>query len=522
MFPFDPRLLITDIGFAFAVLGTLAAGIFVLYKSPRQTLNRIFFLYCVSVSIFLASHIVGINIVDSALSRKVLFFNLSTVITSALTAHWILALVGREKSQRKIIAVLYVVALAVVAFFLFFPDSFLLPSRPFLYFPNYYVRGEYYYFSDLFFYPVIIYTFFHAIAAYIKTDIVLRRRIRYVLIGIIYGYIVSSLPALPLYGYDFDPVLSSLVGLYVIPLVYGLVKEELMDVHVIAKQALGYSFFIGGIGVVIAAMNYLNTYLVLRAPSFSAWAVPLFSGFLALCLAGIVWKKLKQNEELKYEFITVITHKFRTPLTYLKWSVENLRRAATEEDRDKALKGIAYAERRLSELTAVLIDSAQAENKEHSYALNSVAVGVLIDRAVRETLSDVQAKKIQLRFQVDRAAYVVADENKVAYALQAVLGNAVAYTPEQGTITVSTMSSGRKMRIVVQDTGIGIDKGNLNRIFDKFYRTHEARLADTEGLGIGLFIAKNVIERQGGRIWADSEGLGKGATFTIELIRGRP
>ncbi len=521
MSPVSPELIITDIGFIAAALGSLGAGIFVLYKSAKKPLNRVFFLYAITAAIFFLSHVIGINIPDPELSRRVFLFNMSTILGSVLTAHWVLALVGRDKSQKKILIAFYALAFIIICFFLTFPDGFLKPSRPILYFPNYYVQGEYYYLGDLFFYLVVIYFFSHAISAYIKADIVLRKRIRYVFTGILCGYALGLLPALPLYGYDFDPILSSLTGLYIIPLIYGLVKEELMDVHVIAKQAFGYTVLIGGIGITIAGLNYLNVYLVLNTPDFPSWIVPFLSGIIAVGIASLVWKKLKQNEELKYEFITVITHKFRTPLTYLKWSIESLRKAPSAEEREDALKNMEHAEQRLYELTDVLIDSAQSENREHSYKLTPVNISRLMGKIINETLSDAQSKKVDIRFNTDWSAKVLADENKIAYALQAVLGNAIAYTPEHGTVLVSIVSFARKIRITVRDSGIGIAKENIIHIFDKFYRTHQARLEDTEGLGIGLFITKNIIERQSGRIWAESEGVGKGTTFTIELVRAR-
>jgi signal transduction histidine kinase len=113
---------------------------------------------------------------------------------------------------------------------------------------------------------------------------------------------------------------------------------------------------------------------------------------------------------------------------------------------------------------------------------------------------------------------VLADRAKVNMALTNILNNAVNFTPAGGTITIGTAVRNKdEVWISVRDSGIGLEKDQLDQIFEEFYQVEDHMIRKVGGLGIGLCISKAIAEAHGGRIWADSPGLKQGATFTLAL-----
>lgn len=109
------------------------------------------------------------------------------------------------------------------------------------------------------------------------------------------------------------------------------------------------------------------------------------------------------------------------------------------------------------------------------------------------------------------------DKRRMLFALQIIVDNAISYTPRTGKVSVTVSTESSSVYVQVIDSGIGIAKEDMSRLFNKFWRSKEAKTTDTEGMGIGLFMAREIIERHDGQIYATSEGLGKGSTFTIRL-----
>ena len=358
------ELFFTNIGFTISVLVSLGAGVSVYLKGKDLAPNKAFFFLMLAVGIFQTAHVVGINISDPALSRFFLMFTVATIFTACFTAQLVFAVLGELSRRKADLIVMYAIAISLVLFFVSRPETFLLNSSPKLYLPNYYVPGDYYWILIAFFGLSTVHFMSVLISALLKSrDPIVRNRLKYFMLSIILGYVAGSSAFFLVYDIPVDPIFAILIGLHTIPLAYGILKYELMDIRVAAKRAFVYAVAVGLVSFIINIINLGNNYFLTRNPNFSPWLLPFFSSIVAVAIGTFVWRKIKEVEALKYEFLTVITHKFRTPLTYIKWSLDELRGNPTPAERDRSVEQIRRANVKLVELTNVLIDMSELDDE---------------------------------------------------------------------------------------------------------------------------------------------------------------
>ncbi|OHA20285.1 MAG: hypothetical protein A2836_00985 [Candidatus Taylorbacteria bacterium RIFCSPHIGHO2_01_FULL_45_63] len=514
----DPRLLITNAGFTISIVISLGLGIFVYLRGPKQEKNIVFFILMLFATIFEVSHLLGINIENVNLSRTFFMLNAATMFIVPLNLHLLFCVADKIREKRKSLFAIYAAGIALFAFFMFFPDHFMLPSKPIFYFPNYYNRGDLYFLSDIYFFSILISLFYHYIRIYRRAGYILRNRLKYFLFAIIAGYTTGLTPLLPLYGIPFDPFLSSLFWFYGVFLGYAIFKYDLIDLHLIAKKAFLYGVSVAGVSLFIIVINTINEYITNHVPGFSPFIIPIASGFIAIGVAHFVWKRTEEADVLKYEFVNVVTHKFRTPLTYIGWSVNSLLGVQSEKERMAAIAGIKNANLRLVELTNILTETADSERSNYLYKFELANLASVAQGIIHEYQRQIEEKRLILHLLIDdNVPEILMDKKRMGFVIQVLFENALSYTPTGNSITIHITKKAKDILFSIQDTGIGIGKEDLSLVFSKFFRSKKATATDTEGMGVGLFIAKHIIERHDGKIWAESEGEGKGATFSIEL-----
>jgi signal transduction histidine kinase len=246
---------------------------------------------------------------------------------------------------------------------------------------------------------------------------------------------------------------------------------------------------------------------------------------LIVILSVIVYAigKIKDNESQKYEFITIIAHKFRTPLTSVKWLATSMIQKETDPYKKQDLDDISKSNQKLIDLTGTLIELTESANAgKASYVFERLSLCALV-RSTSDTLKDSFHNK-NIFFSVkcpDEDIFVKADRARLEFVIQTILENARNYTPPGRNVEVLVSRQHRKAVVTVVDRGIGIDQNDISRLFSKFYRAQNAKHFDTEGFGVGLYLAKSVTEHHHGKIKVSSEGLDKGSTFSIILPRIR-
>lgn len=213
-------------------------------------------------------------------------------------------------------------------------------------------------------------------------------------------------------------------------------------------------------------------------------------------------------------FIESASHEFRTPLSIIKSSTFIINRSEDAAKRAEKVSQIDDQANRISLLVEALLNVVRV-NAHTELTLDPLNINTLITSVQQNLREEAAARNLQIEFDLAAQPLMVnAETFYLTQAVQAVVQNAVRYTPDGGRITITTRKSDSQVVITVQDTGIGIEPEHLPHIFDVFYRVDKAR--STAGFGTGLAIASRVIALHGGHIDAQSQ-LGQGTTITIQL-----
>ncbi len=220
----------------------------------------------------------------------------------------------------------------------------------------------------------------------------------------------------------------------------------------------------------------------------------------------------------KSEFITVAAHQLRTPLTAVHWTFETLEKSITGPDKELIDNGLEVSVNLLKIVTD-LLDASKIESGKFGYDFKETDLVSFIDGLLKN--ANLLAKKFEVSVYFDKPSEPInisIDPNKLGLALSNIIDNGIKYNVKNGNITVKLEKMTDKPFIVltIKDTGIGVPKNDLKRLFTKFYRGENVVKEQTDGTGLGLYISRNIIVRHGGTIAVDST-LGRGTIFTITL-----
>ena len=222
------------------------------------------------------------------------------------------------------------------------------------------------------------------------------------------------------------------------------------------------------------------------------------------------------------DLIAVVSHDLKNPLSAILMQAElMLKRASvgSEETLHLLRVGVERIRRSATHMKALiedLLDLARIEAQRFALHLQSVESRVLLDEALLAASPLAEAKRITLAVELIDSPRLEADPERIFRVLSNLLGNAIKFTPEGGTITVRAEPRGDELLITVIDTGPGIAADHLPHVFERYWK---ARPASQAGAGLGLYIAKGIVEAHGGRIWAESSAGGARLIFTLPLTR---
>ena len=229
-------------------------------------------------------------------------------------------------------------------------------------------------------------------------------------------------------------------------------------------------------------------------------------------------EKLNQIETMRRRLIGDVSHELRTPLTAIKGSMEGLMDGVLPAT-NETYQQIHTEADRLNRLVDDLQELSRVEARAYQLDIRPMDVSTLARTVTKRLAPHSESKRISLDLELaPDLPRVLADEDRAVQVLTNLTGNALQYTPEGGRITISAERIDNEVQISVNDTGVGIPPEHLSHIFDRFYRVDKSRSRQSGGgSGIGLTIARALVEAHGGRIWAESAGDGRGSTFVFTL-----
>lgn len=230
--------------------------------------------------------------------------------------------------------------------------------------------------------------------------------------------------------------------------------------------------------------------------------------------------QFKELDRMKSDFIATLSHEFRTPLTSINMSVDILNQellGPLNERQRELIHTTKEDSQRLTKLARELLQLSKLESGRFHFKNEELSVPSLVESTIKPLQIQFQEKDVRMIMDVPAGLPpLVADEQQLSWVITNLVTNALKYTPSGGTVTIRVREEQRAILFEVQDTGVGIARENLEKIFDKFVQVKSPAAATPGSVGLGLAIAKEIVEAYGGRIWATSEP-GAGSVFSFYL-----
>jgi signal transduction histidine kinase len=514
------QLLLTVIGNLVSVVVLVVVGLFVYIQAPRALINRLFLFLSLSLGTY-AFLIAGAALQTTYESAYLWsFFTVLNVFIVMASVHLLLVTIDRDDEWRWFIRASYLIGFAILATALYQPAWFMEGVSPRGYFTYYRDVGWLYNVMMVYFVSFPLVALGRLFVEFFSVEG--ERRVRYGYYGFsfVLGFGLGLINYLFAIGVPVDPFFASLIGLSFIPMAYGIFAHRLLDVHIALVRAVYGAVAIGAIAAFFVFLIFANDFLERALPGLQFWMIPLLAATVAVVTSRLVWSQTQNADRLKYEFITIAAHKLRTPLTRIRWEVPTLlQRAGDDPVLKEGILRIDVANNRLIELTNILMEAAHTEDTAYGYKKEPIDLAVAIKNALGRFDTTIKEKNLSIVTSLDPAIKKpVGDPGRIASVVDVMIENAVMYNKNGGSVRIAvTQESAGRIRFTVSDTGIGVPEDDQGRIFSSFYRSDAAKRTDTEGVGIGLSIAKNIIQKHGGRMGFESVGNNKGATFWFTL-----
>jgi signal transduction histidine kinase len=283
-----------------------------------------------------------------------------------------------------------------------------------------------------------------------------------------------------------------------------------------------------GVCIAVAATVLSTSWIILN------WreVVPLILGviFFGFIIAGVILntiflvREVRRNEQ-QDSFLNAITHELKTPITSIRLYLETLQKRPVDEAQRREFYQVMLDDtQRLEGTVEGVLRAARVTQKNAALSRSIVAIGPMVQEAIdlarsRHHLTP-QALDWSPEGRPGEQLTVMGDREELFTAISNVLDNAVKYSPVDRSIRVAVQTPDlERIEIRVHDHGIGIPRGELKRVFKRFYRVLTPGASQVKGSGLGLFLVRVIARRHGGNARADSEGPGRGTTVTIELPR---
>ena len=514
-------------------------GFFVFFKNSRSMVNLTFFFHALSITVWLFGTFM--MFLNKGSMTEVIFWDrfiyIGVVFIPAFMYHFCLAITNRKGD--------FFLYLAY-----FFSTFFLIISRT-----DYFVKDVFVYQwgvhtkAQLFHHIFLVYFCSYAIVWFItvyryykKSNLASEKlQFKYFFIAFLLLFTIGPLAYLPAYGIGIYPF-SYLSGLiFVIILTYGITRHNLMDIKIIATEVFS------GLLILAALIPIFQTKSALEF--FMRVIVLLITIIFAALLVRSVHTEVRRREEMeqlaqklkktsdelakaneglkqldnaKSEFISIASHQLRTPLTAIKGFISMILDGDFGPLSEKIKNGLAktyIANERLIRLVDDLLDISRIESGKQKFQWSKVHLEDMAVPIVEELKNIAKMKGLKLVFHKPPkpTPLVVVDADKLHQVMMNFIDNSIKYTKIGKVEVFVTPEPKGSVTFCVKDTGLGIALDVKPFLFQKFSRGKGSFQIHTEGLGLGLYVAKLMIDAHKGKIWAESEGPDKGSSFCFSL-----
>jgi signal transduction histidine kinase len=231
--------------------------------------------------------------------------------------------------------------------------------------------------------------------------------------------------------------------------------------------------------------------------------------------------KLQELDRMKTEFVSLATHQLRSPLTAIKGYSSMILENSFGPIEDKArgaVDVIFQSSQKLVKVIEDFLNITRIELGTMKYEQSEFDFKALVESVSKELRVNVEKKGLQFSFEFNSTGNykLVGDSGKLAQVVGNLIDNAIKYTPK-GWIKVSLNQIDGKIRLTVADNGVGMPAEVIPKLFQKFSRASDAGEVNITGTGLGLYVAKQIVDGHHGKIWAESDGVGKGSRFVVEI-----
>jgi len=290
-------------------------------------------------------------------------------------------------------------------------------------------------------------------------------------------------------------------------------------------QCPHFLFLIMGIIIIVSTLvAYAVGNRYVEDPQAVALIVLLVTAIL-FTIAVIItrsFERLAEANRMKSEFISIVSHQLRSPLSNLRWAIELLisgRVNGVSEKQLEYFKILKENSARMRELVSDLLIVSRIETAKLPLKKKEISLEDLVRKIIEELEVLAKASNVKVEFGVkENLSKVFVDPSRIRLVIENLLDNAIRYIKEKGQVEIKLEKIDKYCRFEIKDTGVGIPKEDQKYIFQKFFRSENVMRYQTQGSGLGLYIAKSVVEKSGGKIgFKSQEGIGSTFWFTLPI-----